>query len=99
MVLVFVKVSALLHGAQSHKLECAKGILILIKMHIPRSQILGCQCNVWGGVWESSFSQVKVVGLARFQKHQRKDETGVGLPYLSLLQSLHLLEMYTTRKI
>lgn len=65
MVLIFVKINALLHGSQSHKLECAKGILILIKMHIPRSQILGCQCNnVCGGVQESSFSQVKVVGLA-----------------------------------
>lgn len=32
-----------------HKLECAKGNLIF-KIHIPKSQILGFRCTIWGGV-------------------------------------------------
>ena len=69
----YVKISAPIH-----KLECAKGNLIF-KIHIPKSQILGCRCTIWGGVQLSSCSQVtlvilKVVGLAAFEKHHTKQE-------------------------
>ena len=79
-----------------HKLECAKRNLIF-KTHIPRSQILVCRCNIWGGVWSSSFSQapqviLKVVGLLPLRNTAQSWRIRVGLADLSPLQSRHSLE-------
>lgn len=81
-----------------------KGEFVVYKMHVSKPQILGSSCNIWGGVQGPSFSVLqviwKVVGSAHFEKHPIKHEPygELGLPYLSPLQSLHLLEIYTRKQ-